>query len=525
MPTRMTAHSLQERTQCLRVGDTVFLPRIELTDAEQFTCANWLRESVPAQQLFPHAFRAGVQQMSPFMLFEALQLAFLDHLETTRALPLWFLDLPEPLRRKLSIAQAHLGEQEDHHSIVLNFPFTGVSYIVLENGLVEQTLRTFGLYRLQDIRQLGYMHDPIGSADGPVSSLGTVFGHKRFNHVLDVSVLCHLMAMNNRLSPLLEHHLRVAALTHDALTPAGGDTTKMIDPDGFDEDLHYPELLANTNWKELRSTYRLHPRILASIVQGQGILGTLLDLADKFSYVARDTWHYTQRYGEDGPFLHDPEHISIREIVRQDPFICGLWDSVHVDWKHNRVVIHDVDRLGRFLRLRVLLFKQLYYHKASRYLEFLIVGVMLRFLYQNQTLTREILLQITDTDLDMKVGEAIGMHHALWSPRLIGEPHCEAFEHFEDASRRECELIAAGQSFCIIEDVRGKIKPSTMYLVRTDKGVMPFSEARPDETRELEKLAQLQEPFRLYALINPRVSPVCLEAVNRFRQAQLLTRR
>jgi len=55
-------------------------------------------------------------------------------------------------------------------------------------------------------------------------------------------------------------------------------------------------LLVGPVWQKLATKYGLLAERLIAIVKNQGVLGELLDLADKIAYVAFDSWVYGRRY-------------------------------------------------------------------------------------------------------------------------------------------------------------------------------------------------------------------------------------
>ncbi|MEK7201872.1 MAG: hypothetical protein AAB737_04530, partial [Patescibacteria group bacterium] len=325
--------------------------------------------------------------------------------------PPWVRFCPGDLKRYLRYEKAIHGPPHEPF-VIAHLPFSGVGYVIKENGLTEQTVNVFGLGRLGGIGQLGYLQDPSVSEYG-TKAYTLPFHHTRYAHVLDVRVLASLMAVNSRLPRLWRNTLAVAALTHDARTPAGGDTTKLIDPEAFDEDEHYPEVLEETDWEELRMRYRLSPQLLIDTVQGKGALGQLLDIADKCAYVSRDLAVCQWRDGGESPFYPVPQWFHpFRALIAQSPEVCSIWDCVRVNHE-GTVYFTDAKRLGEFLLVRALLFRELYLHPAARFKEFLLSGFLGKFFYERGELTRDQLLMMTDRDLERFIDQKTGKWNTL----------------------------------------------------------------------------------------------------------------
>lgn len=428
---------------------------------------------------------------------------------------------PQSQRVREILAQ---GNHIEPLTTIVQLPFTGIDYLLLENGLIEKTLRTFGLFRLQRIRQLGFLTDPVVTEHG-APGLALQFDHTRYGHILDTMVIMALIARNNRLSPELQNTACVAALCHDALTPAGGDSTKLIDPAAFDEDAHFGELLAHTDWATLQNEYIVDQTALVNAVQGQGILGTLLDLADKIAYVARDLGYYLARFRLGGPTGYPDSYFRVARLVEQDQYICGIWDAVRV--VGNRVVITDTERLAQFLRLRALMFRVLYYHQGARFLEFMFAKVIVQYLYETGKLTRTALLEMDDYELEKVIDEFVNRRYAIMNISTVGDPHVEVFRSAEAAYARETELISRGIVLTLGEDLSRVPTAGTHFLVRTRHGrILPLAKADPQAAAEIEAIARVEEPFRLYYLPNVQdfLTPRTLEALRAHRRRELQKR-
>ena len=392
-----------------------------------------------------------------------------------------------------------------HTMNVLSLPFSHHGFGVKDDGLVIKTWIAFGLERLKRVRQLGFVKHPfMMSLDGAIEE-GLCFNHSRGNHVLDVMSVLTLMAFNNRTKLEREHPaalnlLRVAALTHDALTPAGGDTIKGIDPEAFDEDAAYYRLFAEMAGREERHALCRElgfnwPDAERTVI-GHGLFGQLLDMADKISYVGRDTRQFLDyckgSYERKGYF---PEYQRIAQLVKEDPWICGWWESVRID--QDRAWVEDSERLGRFLELRLRMFRGLYYH-GKRTMDIVLPVVVSGFLYKTGKLNRDKLLAMSDEQLENVIAEFCGVDHLDLRKVAPAEMKMESFATEREARDREKQYIILGHPFVHMENIRTPLKPSAnKFYVRRGKLPEAFSTVFPKKAKELEELCVIDKPFRL----------------------------
>ena len=171
--------------------------------------------------------------------------------------------------------------------------------------------------------------------------------------------------------------------------------------------------------------------------------------------------------------------------------ITGIWDAVRII--DGKMVIVSAKRLYNFLKLRTLLFREFYYHPGSRFKEFMISYVIIKYFYNMGEITRDELLEMTDTDLERFIDHKLKSKYVLHTLDMSPDVRVEAFATTEKARAREQELIKNGFPITLLENLRNKIKPETHYLVPApDKTFKPFSEAYP------ELHAHIDHPIRLY---------------------------
>ena len=518
MPSWITAQSIRHAERCLHIGDFFYLP-LPLTEKEcRSVCRSLDVDSDLMAEISRNGASAGWGGFQPQNRVFLLAETALRRYENRGEWPAWLGRAPKLLGRAADIERVLRSVDTNPLAIVANFPYASVPYVVLEDGFVEQVVRTFGLFRLSNIAQLGFLHDPILTEKDGSPYMGTTFSHNRYHHVLNVAALMNLMAANNGLSPQDHAKAVFAGLTHDALTPAGGDSIKVIDQKAFDEDLNYPELLASKDWSVLRQAYNLDPEDMHLIIQGKGPIGAMLNLADKLSYVSYDAWVYVQRYGNRGPrpCSKGPEHVAIGRLVRKLGNFCDLWDCFRI--VDGQGVVTDPLRLADFLELRALLFRQFYWHQGSRFLEFIVGTVLTAHLYRSGALSRQELLTMDDDELKHILEANFSIPFALWSAKTLGEPSVKVFKEEDMALEHESELRREGHDFVFFEKMPPRIKSSTHMLVQDRDGcIKPLSQASPNRARRIEEFCVLEHPYRVYCLRHPIRTPALVKAIEAYR--------
>ena len=408
--------------------------------------------------------------------------------------PSWMVKLPTFAKRYLR-CQFAIVDGIDPFAIVLKFPYMGFGYIIPDDGLAADADRAFKLGRLRGIRQLSFLHDPV-LTEVDRGSMAMMFEHTRFCHSLDVHAVANLIAINIGLKSVELNTILTAAISHDTLTPAGGDSVKLIDPAAFDEDAHYPELLVGDDWVHYRQTYGIDKELLISTINGEGLLGRILDIADKSSYLARDTFAYL---GAEAPkaSMANPAFYVVADIVAKDPYVCAVWESAHR--RNGSLVFGNTERMARFLKLRALMFRNLYYNPYSRFFEYLVGKGVVKQMYRQGTVTREQLLTNGDDWIEGKIDEFLdtqmfmGMFHDLEHARI------EECSDMDTATRRVAEFANDDSVIVIPDDFQVATSNGTKkFLVRKGNQAVPFNEACPKDTEEIESIMTFSRRVRLY---------------------------
>lgn len=431
-----------------------------------------------------------------------------------------------------------LGDQFDPLAIVSDLPCTGVGYAVSENGMLEKIMHALNLYRLSRIRQLAALHHPLNTTtrvDGrgietnilPMF-MGNEFQHTRWCHVLDVHALYTLIGCNVGLSPDELRHGRAAAFSHDGRTPALGDTTKWIDPEVFDEDKHYPDLLRESpEWPAVRDEFHLSNELLARIIMNEGLLGSILDIADKLGYIGRDVWNLI-RYSGNYPYIHDyrQQDESVDRILTlgaENPYISSIWECVERDG--DRVFFNNAYRLAAFLELRCWMFRGVYLNPRARFREHATSSILLKYLYETGQITAKYLLESDDGQLWFDLDRRFGINHfnmQMDNKRWLNVSRCASEQ---EAITREVELVASGQ-MVFAEKIPERINAGGHFLVRHQGRILPIAEALPKRFREIEAAARQPYPWYVYAfpLAQTQLNDEFRVAIDAYQRRRLAAR-
>ena len=428
-----------------------------------------------------------------------LQSAY-DRIRETDKEPDWLKLLPLEAVRRLEKLWL-IGDGPDQYKIVPILPHTGFGYVVLSDGLVEQIDEAFGLPRLNGVAQLGLIHDPTVSKDGwrqyPQS-----FRHTRYLHSLDVHAIATLIGKTVDLSEEQLLILRVATQSHDALTPAGGDSIKAIDNEAFDEDKHYPDLFKRPEWKKFRDGYGLSETELAKIILGQGLLGSILDVSDKLAYVGRDLEMFLRQNpaGQSAWENYGDVYDRITTILGDNHYPCSVWECTCL--VNGELVFTDSERLADFLCMRALMFKILYNNASARFYEAGFAEEVVRDMYLRKVLTRNALVNMIDVDLSLVIGKELAVKYfynevnlsVAESPRVLQfETKLQAFNFerqlaaVEPETMTHYEFIKSASTSCL-----------QTFKVLHDGYVVPFGQACPAQALDVASISGDSNPHKVF---------------------------
>lgn len=512
-----TIFTINNRADNTYIGDVVFLPEKVISNARLGQFGSWLRKQpwfvdmVSEKEIFH--FKDCMEKSDPMMFarlallyfnreVESLQYSF--NPEKERGKLFWLDLLPRDVRRGVYRNYA-IGGGVEPIGIVPVFPFMGFGYIVSSEGhewgsnsMASEAMGVFKIFRLNRVKQLAFLKNS-SEFEHDRSVLTPPFHHTRYWHSLDVYAISTLLAHNCNLSPREARVLRLAGLVHDALTPAGGDSTKLIDRELFDEDVQFPRLLEGSAWEEFESAWDIDRDLLIETVLGKGILGSLLNIADKSSYLSRDTIAYLGgRVSEykDSVF-YGANFNNIANLVERYPKITAIWEVVSVI--KGKVVITDADRLVNLLTLRAILFKQLYYNPFSRFFEYLLGKGVTKILYESGQISYDELLANGDEWLEAKVSDYLQCPRVLTTFHSLESSRIEEMYDLASACKRASEFDNDDDTVVIVDDFVHVSNSGTKgWFVRDRREIMTLEEARPKEVEGIERMMTFLPHKRLY---------------------------
>jgi len=526
LPDRITAKYLAEMTKYLRLGDIIVSPfPLNLKDEnemrrefEKLFALGILPKQLPERwrQHLPEAQDRHIKY-----IYTKIAESYLTQKRAKGRDPSWFRKAPEKLRRVCSLKDIFLRIWPDSIPVLKPLKFAGIFRALFqEEGLfykVDGRLRVH--LHLLFRSQLANLTDPIKYA-GSQKSDPLPYTHNRYDHTCWAYVILLLILYNVRkhLSRYQRRHGRVAVVVHDRQTPAGGDGTKAINPTAFDEELNVEELFRGWEWEILKKELGLSKKSIIDAVRGKGVLGVLLDIADKIAYVCRDSEEFLARYIPESLGRCAKGFAAIKAITDSHPDIGALWDSVTII--NDQVVFEDAERLYNFLKLRALLFKYLYNNPGARSLEAIVANCIIRYMLTSGKVSKEKLIDMPDTHYFRLIEDFIGVRYAMGNPRNIGQFSYRVFGTLKEALQKESELMPEKKTITAIE-VLSKANPATDFLVKTKTGeIKPFGEACPEKAREIRRIIGRREKVFLFIAKNVKIKTEALEILKKFRMKE-----
>jgi len=368
----------------------------------------------------------------------------------------------------------------------IHLPYSDLGRWISDDSVLAQAASAFRIWgRLNEIRALSFL-----SYVGPEQEKQyfTGYPHHRLDHSLVVGLTAGEIGRHNNLLQQQIDTLEIAGILHDIATPALGDATKSIDPTNLDEEKFWYEVLGKKGKKFLRQQ-GLRRKTLDEIIKNQGILGQVLDIADRIIYTMKDLHEVIGTVG--GKINISPYLIELRYPLSHYPDIGNIYKDVVMDQKRGLVFFSDQKKLGVFLLLRALMHKHLYMEPASQGRD-LFVANLIRPLYSpdgSKALSPRQLRQMTDREtLDILAkhyefprlqGEWLYSQLTNWYPRHERcETQDEAEEKAKDLSQKflvmgikECKGFDAGLSYLTLDENQKVVSfkdadPGMAYQIR-----------------------------------------------------------
>ncbi|MBI2613898.1 MAG: HD domain-containing protein [Candidatus Levybacteria bacterium] len=374
-----------------------------------------------------------------------------------------------------------------------------------EDDPYEKAFRRLPLGRLDGVKALSFL-----SYIGPAAKdqIFLPYTHTRFDHSFVVGLVIEAIMRQNGFDQEDINVGIVAGLIHDIATPAHGDATKKVDPKALDEEQFWWEALGENGQVFVTQELNIPQKRLDAIIKNQGIIGQVLDIADRITYTMKDlneivavdqnnawSWVFQNPYLQE---LHDFTMIN--------PKIGNIYKEVGVDRKKNEVFFNDPRNLGIFLLLRARLHKTLYMNPVSQGRDLFIASLIKRLYSRDgrRPLSPKSLRGMTDENLIEVLQKYYKPEYGDFSQKLYHDltswyPYFERFTTKEEAIERIKELkkdkdiLIIGMSQCKGFD------PGTSYKVTNEKGqTVPFREFDPVIASEIERVMDETKGFFVF---------------------------
>lgn len=385
------------------------------------------------------------------------------------------------------------GEEE----LYLDLPFSSFHGWVYTNDPLFEVSQHIDLSRLKGIRSLANLSPIIPDIDIEHQYL-TPYEHDRRSHTLLVAAVGNQILSQNNF-PLNEiKKFLVAAFLHDDATPAYGDSTKFVDMPNLHEELFWQESV-DPEARQYISAQGISDSEIDDIIKNQGVLGEVLDIADRITYVMQDT--------KNSPLINDfitSTDPQINYLKSKKRHIGDLYQDVVIN--QGTVYFQDPDRLYDFLLLRCLLHRDIYLHPVNQGRDMLIAKTIKPFYSPNvsesELLTPPRLRRMTDWGLIEFLSEnkkdkpspiALFRDLSSWYPQYY-----EKFSDLNSAESKSEELSQNGKSIFGIKQCHG-FKPGLKYkILSPNNEVLPFGDFDPQRSQILQNIADSTKCFYLY---------------------------
>jgi HD superfamily phosphohydrolase len=338
------------------------------------------------------------------------------------------------------------------------------------------------LSRLQHINQLSQKRAHPSSVS---QELFIPLNHNRYHHTLLVAAVGNQILFDNNLAHLGSLYT-AAALLHDVATPAYGDAAKKVDPLNLDEEDFWQEAIT-VEEKLYLQELGLSLQDIDDVIHNKGMLGELLNVADRIAYVTLDA----EKISEQTVLTQQPDaDLPLRKDIQNAGEIGEIYKHIKIDG--DNVYCDDINLAEQFLRLRANLFSKFYLYAPNQSKDSLI-SLLAKPLYTMGILTAESLRKMDDYELSCILREhylpngfldgQIATTIAMWQPK---------YKSFTTNSERDeiiSDLQACSYNIIGTEKLEKPFNTGTSLLVAHNSVIMPFSEAEPEIHNELVTLS------------------------------------
>lgn len=270
--------------------------------------------------------------------------------------------------------------------------------------------------------------------------------HTKLDHSLKTAIITEeILRINNATEEQIQKGI-VGALLHDIGHPAFADAAQKINKKELKEEDHWQDQVGEKGWNFLKKN-GIDPKGLDETVHGKGIIGKVLDIADRIAYVTEDSHAIDHSEGQFGE----------------------IFKTVGVDWESEQVYFTDHTLLSCFLLKRFFMFREFYTSPETQGTD-LLIAKMINDIYKNYP---RILRKRTDDQLTrtlekhfrelIKPGFFEGKEFFEWRPQYKSfASEEEALKHANKILEEDNYLIGVEKGY--------KFDPGTKYLCKGKSG-------------------------------------------------------
>ena len=389
-------------------------------------------------------------------------------------------------------------------------PYSDLSRWVPEQSTYEEAQRsTNALNRLGNIKALSFL-----SFIGPKHNPNTYYlgySHTRFDHSLVVALTTEQILRQNGASLDQINIGIVAGLFHDIAIPALGDATKQLDPKNLDEENFWWETLDEEGRNFVKRF--TDKETLGKVIRNQGLLGEVLDIADRITYTMKDLYNVIGPI-KPGELESNPLLANINDILSSYAKIGNIYKEVGADSRTGKVFFNNPDMLYAFLLLRANIHKEFYLHPINQGRDLFITKLLEPLYSKDDTskLTPSLLRQMNDTHLLRIIASKYFPDvnpEGAFSNLLNWFPLYERFATEEKAKSREKELRQNGNIVVVgIKECKSFDSGISYNVVGKNGRIMPFSEFDPQKAKKLQELGESTRGFFVFFADVSQDSPI-----------------
>lgn len=404
-----------------------------------------------------------------------------------------------------------LGDDE----MFVYLPYSDFRTWIYENETVFKAFEALPIARLGRIKQLSFLAY-VGPS--PDTQLLHEFSHTRAEHSLVTAKIGEAMLRINGAPEELVDKASVIFVAHDMATPALGDASKKLDKINLDEEDNWEKVMTQRAWDFL-DEHGITREEMNDALHNRGLLGEVLDIADRISYVMKDLSQLavTPILDTKGQEAHDKGYRKdLAKILEEDPSVGEIYKDVMINFETDEICFKNPERLGRFLEIRALLTKNLYMHPVSLARDLLVTDYIRPYYTTDENVasdfvTPDRLRRMGDDGLidflsdkhpeliksiyaALGKGAALFFNFATWYPEFY-----PGFNTLEELEQRKKEIEETGKYL-----IRGQLRSkgfntaTDLKVLAPDGKIVPFKEYDPEVAARIQGLSDDTQKFYLF---------------------------